>query len=110
MDEFNAITGKLDKATDYLLEKYIPGRELSVSVLNNEPLTVTDIITDKWYSYEAKYSPGGSIHRLPADIPKKVFEHCMDCAVEAHNSLGCRGYHELIFDGMKRKVLKVFVF
>ena len=55
MEEFNSIISKLDKKTDYLVEKYVPGRELSVSVLNNEPLTVTDIITDEWYSYDAKY-------------------------------------------------------
>ena len=106
MDEFNAIIGKLDKGTDYLLEKYVPGRELSVSVLDNEPLTVTDIITDKWYSYEAKYSPGGSIHRLPANIPKKVFEHCMDCAVKAHKSLGCRGVSRTDFRWDEEKGIK----
>ena len=106
MEEFNSIISKLDKKTDYLVEKYVPGRELSVSVLNNEPLTVTDIITDKWYSYEAKYSPGGSIHRLPADIPKKVFEHCMDCAVKAHKSLGCRGVSRTDFRWDEEKGMK----
>jgi len=90
-DDIISRTKKLDSATDYLMEKYVPGRELSVSVLNNQPLTVTDIITDKWYSYEAKYSLGGSIHELPANIPKKVFDYCMDCASAAHKSLGCRG-------------------
>ena len=106
IEEFNAITGKLDKELDYLLEKYIPGRELSVSVLNNEPLTVTDIITNKWYSYEAKYSLGGSIHILPANIPEKVFEHCMYCAVEAHKSLGCRGVSRTDFRWDEEKGIK----
>ena len=106
MEELNAITGKLDKGKDYLLEKYVPGRELSVSVLNNEPLTVTDIITDKWYNYEAKYSPGGSVHKLPANIPKKVFDHCMVCAVEAHKSLGCRGISRTDFRWDEDKGIK----
>ncbi len=91
VNEFSMVARKLVKGTDYLLEKYIPGKELSVSVLNNEPLTVTDIITDKWYSYEAKYSHGGSVHNLPANIPGKIFDYCMECATEAHKSLGCRG-------------------
>ena len=39
----------------YLLEKYVPGRELTVAVLNGKPLTVTDIVTDNWYNYDAKY-------------------------------------------------------
>ncbi|OUX44665.1 hypothetical protein CBE37_00910 [bacterium TMED277] len=106
MDELDAIAGRLEKGTDYLLEKYVPGRELSVSVLDNKPLTVTDIITDKWYSYEAKYSPGGSIHRLPANIPKNIFEHCMDCAVKAHTSLGCRGISRTDFRWDEEKGIK----
>ena len=106
MDEFNIISGKLEKGTDYLLEKYVPGRELSVSVLNNEPLTVTDIVTDKWYSYEAKYSPGGSIHKLPASIPKEIFDYCMNCATEAHKILGCRGISRTDFRWDEEKGIK----
>ena len=76
---------------EYLLEKYIPGRELTVAVLNGRPLTVTDIVTDDWYNYDAKYKSGGSEHIVPADIPQEIFELCINYAVTAHNSLGCRG-------------------
>ena len=75
----------------YLLEKYIPGRELTVGILNGRPLTVTDIVTDDWYNYDAKYRNGGSEHLVPANIPKDIFELCISYAVTAHQSLGCRG-------------------
>lgn len=75
----------------YLLEKYIPGRELTVAVLNGKPFTVTDIISNDWYDYDAKYKKGGSKHIIPADIPNDVYEMCVNYAVTAHNTLGCRG-------------------
>ena len=76
---------------NYLLEKYIPGRELTVAVLNGKPLTVTDIVTDNWYNYDAKYRNGGSEHVIPANIPQDIFQLCINYAVRAHHSLACRG-------------------
>ena len=73
------------------MEKYIPGRELTVAVLNGRPFTVTDIVTDDWYNYDAKYKSGGSEHMVPADIPQEIFDLCINYAVTAHNTLGCRG-------------------
>ena len=81
----------VDQDSEYLLEKYIPGRELTVAVLNGRPFTVTDIITDDWYNYHAKYKSGRSEHIVPADIPPEIFDLCINHAVRAHNSLGCRG-------------------
>jgi len=80
-----------DQDREYLLEKYIPGRELTVAVLNGRPFTVTDIVTDDWYNYDAKYKSGGSEHIVPADIPQEIFDLCINYAVTAHNTLGCRG-------------------
>ena len=80
-----------DQDREYLLEKYIPGRELTVAVLNGRPLTVTDIVTDDWYNYDAKYKNGGSEHIVPADVPQDIFDLCINYAVIAHNTLGCRG-------------------
>ena len=80
-----------DQDREYLLEKYIPGRELTVAVINGRPLTVTDIVTDDWYNYDAKYKNGGSEHIVPADIPQEIFDLCINYAVTAHNTLGCRG-------------------
>lgn len=74
-----------------MVEAYVPGRELTVSVLGDRALTVTDIVTDGWYDYDAKYRPGGSHHVLPADVPAAVFDACMVQALVAHRVLGCRG-------------------
>ena len=74
-----------------MVEAFAPGRELTATVVGDRALTVTDILTDGWYDYEAKYAAGGSRHVLPADIPTQIFEACMDYALRAHNALGCRG-------------------
>lgn len=82
----------LSQAPQMLMaETYVPGRELTVSVMHDRPLTVTDIVTEGWYDYSAKYVTGGSHHVLPADVPKPIFDACMDAAVTAHEALGCRG-------------------
>jgi D-alanine-D-alanine ligase len=74
-----------------LVEAYAPGRELTVSVMGDRPLTVTDILTEGWYDYAAKYTPGGSRHVVPAVLPAEVFDACLDFALRAHRALGCRG-------------------
>lgn len=77
---------------EVLVEKFIPGRELTVAVMGDRPLCVTEITTDlAFYDYEAKYAPGGSRHVLPAKIPDVIEERCLDLALLAHRSLGCRG-------------------
>ncbi|WP_412094001.1 D-alanine--D-alanine ligase [Alloyangia pacifica] len=74
-----------------MVETYAPGRELTTTVLGDQALTVTDIITDGWYDYDAKYKAGGSRHEVPADVPQEIFDACLDYAVRAHKALGCRG-------------------
>lgn len=74
-----------------MVETYAPGRELTTTVMDDQPLTVTDIITDGWYDYHAKYDEGGSRHVVPADIPQDIFDACLDYATRAHDILGCRG-------------------
>ncbi len=74
-----------------MVETYVPGRELTTTVLGDRALTVTDILTDGWYDYDAKYKEGGSRHVLPADIPAQIFDACLDYALRAHDALGCRG-------------------
>ncbi len=76
---------------DVMVEAYAPGRELTTTVLDGRALTVTDIITDGWYDYHAKYAAGGSRHVIPAEVPKEIFEACLDYAERAHKALGCRG-------------------
>lgn len=74
-----------------MVEAFVPGRELTTTVVGNRALTVTDILTDGWYDYDAKYSEGGSQHVVPADIPEEIHNLCLDYALRAHDSLGCRG-------------------
>ena len=74
-----------------MVETYAPGRELTVSVMDGQAFCVTEILTTGWYDYAAKYTPGGSRHVLPADIPAEIAEACKDYALRAHDALGCRG-------------------
>ena len=75
-----------------LVEPFIDGRELTVAVLDGEPLEVTEITSSRgFYDYEAKYAEGGSIHLLPAPIPASVREEALEMARRAHEALGCRG-------------------
>ncbi|WP_354544192.1 D-alanine--D-alanine ligase [Roseovarius sp. MBR-78] len=74
-----------------MVETYAPGRELTTTVMGDRALTVTDILTDGWYDYDAKYKPGGSRHVVPAQVPQEIFDACMDYALRAHEALGCRG-------------------
>ena len=76
---------------DLMVERYVPGRELTVSVMGEQPLAVTEIFADGWYDYHAKYSAGGSRHEIPAAIPPVVAEAALKIAAEAHKILGCRG-------------------
>ena len=75
----------------YIVEPYIPGRELTVSVIANKALAVTEILSKEWYNYEAKYIPGASKHIIPADIPERINNLCLKYALESHKKLGCRG-------------------
>ncbi|MDI1228185.1 MAG: D-alanine--D-alanine ligase [bacterium] len=80
-----------------LVEKYIPGRELSVGVMGKRgekprALTVTEISTNlDFYNYEAKYAAGGSVHTVPAAISRDVFDEALRIAAFAHENLGCTG-------------------
>jgi D-alanine-D-alanine ligase len=74
-----------------MVEAYAPGRELTTTVMGDRALAVTDILTDGWYDYDAKYAPGGSRHVIPAAIPAEVEAACLDFALRAHRTLGCGG-------------------
>jgi D-alanine-D-alanine ligase len=75
-----------------MVEQYIPGRELTVCVLEDRALVVTEILTgEDFYDYHAKYAAGGPRHVLPAELPPEVTQHALDIALAAHRALGCRG-------------------
>ena len=80
-----------DAPATLLVERYVPGREMTTAVLGDRPMEVTDIIANGWYDYHAKYSAGGSRHEVPADVPDEIRKACLDYALAAHEALGCRG-------------------
>jgi D-alanine-D-alanine ligase len=79
--------------TTALVEEYIPGRELTVAVLDDRALAVTEIkaVAGTFYDYESKYANGGSRHIIPATVHPDAYAQAMNVAVAAHRTLGCRG-------------------
>lgn len=77
---------------EMMVERFIPGRELTCAVMGNVALGVTEIVTDRtFFNYEAKYSEGGAIHVLPAQLKPKIYDKVQQFSLAAHAALGCRG-------------------
>lgn len=75
-----------------LAEPFIRGRELTVAVLGNRALCVTELKPKSgFYDYEAKYTDGMTTHICPAEIPQEIADYMMDLALRAHRLLGCSG-------------------
>jgi D-alanine-D-alanine ligase len=93
-----------------MIERFIPGRELTVTVMGDRALAVTEITTGHgFYDYDAKYADGGSQHVVPADIPQDVYDEAMRISLLAHQSLGCRGVSraDIRYDGTDLYMLEV---
>ena len=74
-----------------LVEKFVPGREITVGVLNNKALAVTEIKSKKvFYDYESKYNEKESEHLIPAPLPPNKYKEAMDISLKAHEILGCK--------------------
>ena len=77
---------------EVLVERYIPGRELTVSVMGDRALAVTELRPHEgFYDYTAKYTAGKTTHLVPAPVPEAITRACLDYALRAHQALGCRG-------------------
>lgn len=75
-----------------LVEDYVPGREVTVAVLGDRALGVTEIKSDhRFFDYGAKYQKGEAVHLLPAPLPEAIYAQALDMALVAHELLGCRG-------------------
>ena len=75
-----------------MVERYVPGREITVAVMGDRALGVTELHPHTgFYDYEAKYTEGKTNHLVPAPIHPSAYQRAMDIAVRAHQSLGCRG-------------------
>lgn len=93
-----------------MVEKYIPGREITVAVLDDEPLGVTEITTKSgFYDYENKYTEGGSTHICPAQLPKETYDEAMRMALVAHKALGCRGLSRSDFRYDEKGDVKIYI-
>lgn len=77
---------------EIMVERYVPGRELTCAVMGDVALGVIDIVPmTEFYDYKAKYAPGGSKHVLPAEIPDDIYRRIQQYSLKAHRALGCRG-------------------
>jgi len=95
---------------EVMAEAFIEGRELTVSVMGDKALAVTEIMTEHdFYSYSAKYEKGGSLHVIPAEISKLLYDQAMQMAITAHQALGCRGVSrsDFRYDGKTLYILEV---
>jgi D-alanine-D-alanine ligase len=86
------VTGPWQEFDRLLAEPFIKGRELTVAVLGDEALAVTELKPKTgFYDYDAKYTDGMTEHVCPADVPGEIAEAMLRMARDAHRILGCRG-------------------
>jgi D-alanine-D-alanine ligase len=78
---------------DVMVEEFVPGRELTVAVMDGKALAVTEISTKahEFYDYDSKYAEGGSVHTIPAPVSEDIVAEAMRYAEMAHTAMGCRG-------------------
>jgi D-alanine-D-alanine ligase len=75
-----------------LAEPFIKGRELTVAVLNDRALCVTELVPKSgFYDFDAKYTDGMTDHICPADIPQDIADYMLELAADCHHLLGCKG-------------------
>ena len=96
------------KNENFLIEEYISGKELTVSVIKNKlnynPLEVTEIVSlNKTYDYQAKYTKGFSKHFIPARITKKNHKQCLDLSLKIHKIFKCNTLSRVDFILSKRE-------
>jgi len=82
-----------------LAEEYIEGREFTCGVLGEEALPVIEIVAnrDEFYTYDAKYAPGGSTHVVPAQIDPDLAARLQMLALSVHRLIGLRDYSRTDF-------------
>jgi D-alanine-D-alanine ligase len=86
------VPGPWHEFDQLLAEPFIRGRELTVAVLNDEALAVTELKPKAgFYDYAAKYTDGLTEHVCPANVPDDIARAMMDMAAKAHRLLGCKG-------------------
>ncbi|MDP2037229.1 MAG: D-alanine--D-alanine ligase [Ignavibacteria bacterium] len=97
-DVIPAIKLALQFSDKALIEEFIPGRELTVAVLDGVALPILEIVPKSGlYDYESKYTSGKSEYIVPAPMPDEVRIDIQDQAVKAFNSVGCKCYSRIDF-------------
>jgi D-alanine-D-alanine ligase len=77
---------------EIMIERFVPGRELTVAVMGDRALGVCEIVPrGTFYDYAAKYAEGGSDHLIPAPVPQPIYDAALEIGWRAHTALGCRG-------------------
>ena len=106
---------KLKNNINYLIEEFIPGRELTVGVLNNKALEIIELKTKKeFYDYKSKYTKGMTKYIIPVSVPKDIENKCKKYTEKIHKFLKCDGvtrtdfrYDEKATSGDKLYVLEI---
>ncbi|MCH7773439.1 MAG: D-alanine--D-alanine ligase [Bacteroidetes bacterium] len=95
---FKAIEAAFQYSVLTMIEEYIPGREMTVAILEDKPLPVLEIIPNSgFYDYKSKYTSGLSEYIVPADVSEDVFEKMQQQAITAFRSLRCKVYGRVDF-------------
>ncbi len=83
----------VEKEKQCLVEEFIPGRELTVGILNDQALPVIEIRTNRtFYDYQAKYLDDDTQYVFETDVPAACLQRMQDLSVQAHQALGCRDF------------------
>tara|TARA_Y100001960_G_scaffold307810_1_gene364490 strand:- start:85 stop:999 length:915 start_codon:yes stop_codon:yes gene_type:complete len=97
---------KLKKKINYMIEEFIPGRELTVGILNNKALDIIELKTKKnFYDYKSKYTKGMTKYIIPASIPKNIENKCKKYTEKIHKFLKCKGVTRTDFRFDQNKTL-----
>lgn len=94
----NAVEKAFEYSDSVMIEKYISGKELTVSILGQQPLPVIEIIPESgFYDYESKYQSGKTQYVCPAEIPNVIATKLQEYGLQAYNAIGCSGYARIDF-------------
>jgi D-alanine-D-alanine ligase len=93
-----ALAASRDFGDGVIAERYVPGRELTVAILDGDPLPVGEIIPQaEFFDYECKYQPGKAREVFPAELDAAVAQEVQALALKVHESLGLRDYSRVDF-------------
>jgi len=95
VEDARSLTAAIEEALTMdqhaIIETYIEGREITVGILEDRPLPVIEVVPkNKFYDFQAKYTPGMTEYIVPADLPKDISNKAQSDALRAHQLLGCR--------------------